>query len=269
MVGVPSSRVSFPAESLPTGRQRTGLFQSHEKIGALYSNNRLMPLVVGCYELVGGGVHFPALTLSLWPKKEFPSQPGPGCGSFGFSVGPAWEGNSCLARKARSSREEAGGCGGNWLFKVTLDLGRWWAGVPEGRCAEPLDIRGENLVPSVPRGWSLQWPAWTWACPLQAGWQIAMFHVLLGSPFKIKDIHELKPSRMAEWQVLGVWLKQLLLWPTPGPALAFKQGAGGNCQLKKIAWPENEEVSFILWNKAQRGKGGTRIYWRFREKKFR
>lgn len=89
MVGVPSSGVSFPAESLPTGRQRTGLFQSHEKIGALYSNNRLMPLVAGCYELVGGGVHFPALTLSLWPKKEFPSQPGPGCGSFGFSVGPA------------------------------------------------------------------------------------------------------------------------------------------------------------------------------------
>lgn len=86
MVGVPSPFLwaSFPLKSHPAGSQRTGLFQSHEKIGALYSNNRLMPLLAGCYELVGGSVCFPALTLSLWPKKDFPSQPGLDVGALVF-----------------------------------------------------------------------------------------------------------------------------------------------------------------------------------------
>ena len=43
-----------------------------------------MPLLAGCYELVGGSVCFPALTLSLWPKKDFPSQPGLDVGALVF-----------------------------------------------------------------------------------------------------------------------------------------------------------------------------------------
>lgn len=56
--------------------------------------------------------------------------------------------------KLKALEKKLGACGGTWLIKVTLDLGRWWAGVPGGRCAEPLNVRGENLVLSVPHGWT-------------------------------------------------------------------------------------------------------------------
>lgn len=82
--------------------------------------------------------------------------------------------------KLKTLEKKLGACGGIWLIKVTLDLGGWWAGVPGGRCAEPLDVRGENLVLSVSHGWTPQGPAWTWACPLQAGWQTFVLYFLLG-----------------------------------------------------------------------------------------